>query len=45
MDVKKPRAAKRQHHILHAEEIGKLRAVLSVPMERLLVELMRPGSR
>lgn len=37
--MKKPRAAKRQPYILDAEEIGKLRAALSVPMERLLVEL------
>jgi integrase len=38
-DVKKPRAAKRQPYILDVEEIGRLRAALSVPVERLLVEL------
>jgi integrase len=38
-DVKKPRAAKRVPYILDAEEIGRLRAALSVRMERLLVEL------
>ena len=38
-DVKKPRAAKRQPYILDVEEIGRLRSALSVPMERLLVEL------
>jgi integrase len=38
-DVKKPRAAKRQPYILDVEEIGRLRAALQVPAERLLVEL------
>jgi len=38
--MKKPRAANRVPHILDAEEIGRLRAALSVPMERLLVELI-----
>jgi len=38
-DVKKPRAAKRVPYILDAEEIGRLRGALSVPAERLLVEL------
>jgi hypothetical protein len=41
-DVKKPRGAKRQPYILDAEEIGRLRAALTVPMERLLVELTIP---
>jgi integrase len=38
-DVKKPRAAKRVPYILDVEEIGRLRAALAIPMERLLVEL------
>jgi integrase len=38
-DVRKPRAAKRVPYILDVEEIGKLRTALSVPFERLLVEL------
>jgi integrase len=38
-DVKKPRAAKKTVYILEPEEIARLRAALSVPWERLLVEL------
>ncbi len=37
--VKKPRAAKREPYMLDAGEIGRLRAALDVPFERLLVEL------
>ena len=36
---KRPRAAKRERYILDAGEIGKLRAALDVPAERLLIEL------
>ena len=38
-DVKKPRVAKRVPYIPDVEEIGRLRAALNVPFERLLVEL------
>lgn len=38
-DVPKPRATKRVPYMLDADEIGKLRAALEVPWERLLVEL------
>jgi integrase len=38
-DVRKPRAAKREPYILDASEIGRLRAALDVPAERLLIEL------
>jgi integrase len=38
-DVKKPKAAKRTPYILDADEIGRLRATLEVPSERLLIEL------
>ncbi len=37
-DVKKPRGAK-SVHILEPEQMARLRAALSVPWERLLVEL------
>ena len=38
-DVKKPKGSKRSVYILDPEEIGRLRAALDVPWERLLVEL------
>jgi integrase len=38
-DVKKPKAAKKAVYILEPDEIARLRAALSVPWERLLVEL------
>jgi len=38
-DVKKPKAGKKAVYILEPEEIARLRAALSVPWERLLIEL------
>jgi integrase len=38
-DVKKPKGAKKPVYILEPEEIGRLRAALEIPWERLLVEL------
>ncbi len=38
-DVRKPRAAKKPVYILDAGEIGRLRAALDVPAERILIEL------
>jgi integrase len=38
-DVRKPKAVKRSVYVLDTDEIGRLRAALVVPWERLLVEL------
>ena len=38
-DLKKPRAAKKPVYTLDLDEIARLRAVLDVPSERLLIEL------
>jgi integrase len=45
-DVKKPRVKRRAVYVLSPEEIGKLRAELTVPFERLIVEIaMMTGLR